>query len=163
MAGPSLTIEQVLSLLAESPTRIAGSTAGLSLSQLHSNPRPDEWSANDVLAHLRSCADVWGKCIAVIIAENKPTIRAVNPRTWIRRTTYLEAEFWSSLGAFASQRSDLLAIFEPLAPEGWSRVATVTGAGRVIERSVLSYAEWMASHEQTHVKQIERIAEALRI
>jgi hypothetical protein len=34
--------------------------------------------------------------------------------------------------------------------------ATVTGAGRTLERTVLFYAQWLASHERPHVKQIER-------
>ena len=84
MPKRSLTIEQVLTLLAETPRRIAALTAGLAPAQLHTAPNHGEWSANDVLAHLRSCADVWGNCIEVIIAQDTPTIRAVNPTTWIQ-------------------------------------------------------------------------------
>ena len=58
-----LTIEQVLTLLAETPPRIAALTAGLAPAQLRTAPNHDEWSANDVLAHLRACADMWGDCI----------------------------------------------------------------------------------------------------
>jgi hypothetical protein len=134
-----------------------GLTANLAPAQLLSAPSDDEWSANDVLAHIRACADVWGGCIAAIIAEERPTLRAVNPRTWITRTDYLEQDFRPSLRAFAQQRADLLAVLEPLPPEGWSRAATVTGAGKVLERTVLFYVRWLAGHEQPHVKQIARI------
>ena len=92
MPGRSLTIEQILTILAETPPRIVALTTDLTPTQLHTSPNPDEWSANDVLAHLRSCADVWGDCIAVILSEDTPTIRAVNPRTWIKKTNYLEQE-----------------------------------------------------------------------
>jgi hypothetical protein len=114
-----------------------------------------------VLAHLRACADVWGNCIAAIITQDGPTLRAVNPRTWISRTDYLKQEFQPSLHAFAKQRTDLLAVLAPLAPEGWSRTATVTGAGRVLERTVLFYGRWLAGHERPHIKQIARIANAM--
>ena len=83
MPSRSLTIEQILTLLAETPPRIAALTAKLAPAQLHTAPDPGEWSANDVLAHLRACADMWGNCIVTIIAEDTPTIRAVNPRTRI--------------------------------------------------------------------------------
>ena len=63
MPERSLTIEQVLIMLAETPPRIAALTAGLAPAQLRTAPNQGEWSANDVLAHLRSCADVWGNCI----------------------------------------------------------------------------------------------------
>lgn len=163
MPSKSLSIEQILTLLAASPSRMATLTAGLAPAQLHTAPNPDDWSANDVLAHLRACADVWGSCIEAIIAENRPTLRAVNPRTWIKTTNYCELDFQSSLRAFTTQRSELLAVLEPLPPDGWSRAATVTGAGKVLELTVYSYAERLARHERPHVKQIERIVNSMHI
>jgi hypothetical protein len=159
---PALTIEQILTMLAGTPPRIAALTAGLAPAHLRRPPNPDEWSANAVLAHLRACADVWGGCMAAMIAEDAPTLRAVNPRTWIERTDYLEQEFEPSLQAFTRQRADLLAVLEPLPPEGWARAATVTGAGKVLNRTVFFYAQWLARHERPHVKQIARIASTIR-
>jgi hypothetical protein len=117
--------------------------------------------ADEVLAHLRACADVWGNCIAVMLTEDTPTLRAVNPRTWIKQTNYLDLDFSASLGSFAAQRADLLAVLNPLPPDGWSHKATVTGAGKVLERTVLDYAERLARHERPHLKQVERIVNML--
>ena len=163
MPSRSLTTEQVLTLLAETPTRIAALTVDLAPAQLQITPNHDGWSLNDVLAHLRACADVWGNCIVAMIAEDMPTLRAVNPRSWIKKTDYLELEFRPSLRSFATQRAALLAVLEPLSPEGWSRAATVTGAGKVLERTVLFYAQWLARHERQHVKQVERIVNTIRM
>ena len=142
--------------------RIATLTADLSAATLQMRPSPQKWSANEVLAHLRACADVWGNCMMAMIAEETPTLRAVNPRTWIKKTDYLDLEFRPSLHAFATQRADLLAILEPLPLDAWSRTATVTGAGKVLERTVLFYGQWLAGHERTHVKQIGRIVHKIR-
>jgi hypothetical protein len=161
MPGRSRSIEQVLTLLATTPARIAALTAGLTPAQLQTPPQPDEWSANAVLAHLRACDDVRGGAILTMIAQDAPTLRAVNPRTWIKQTDYLEQEFLPSLGAFAKQRADLVALLESLPPDGWSRTAIVTGAGRPLERTVLFYAEWLAIHERPHVKQIEHIVNSM--
>ena len=157
MPGTSLTTEQVLTLLAAAPQRIGALTANLSAEALQKRPAPEEWSANEVLAHLRACADVWGNCIVAIIAEDRPTLRAVNPRTWIEKTDYLELEFQPSMRSFSTQRAELLAVLKPLPPAGWLRMATVTGAGKVLERTALFYAQWLTRHERPHVKQIERI------
>jgi hypothetical protein len=157
VASRSLTIAEGLSVLAATPTRIAVLTAGLAPSQLHTAPAHDEWSANDVLAHLRACADVWGDCMAVILAEDSPTIRAVNPTTWINETDYLGLEFQSSFHAFAEQRAELLVLLEPLSPDDWSRAATVTGAGKPLTKTLHDYAHRLARHERQHVKQVERI------
>jgi len=156
------TAEQLLAALAAAPPRIAEITAGLTAAQLRAAPAPGEWSANEVLAHLRACADVWGGCAATILGQDRPTIRAVNPRTWIKGTDYLELEFQPSLQAFADQRAALLVVLEPLGSEAWARSATVTGAGRALERTVEFYAQWMAKHERPHLKQIQRIAGAVR-
>jgi hypothetical protein len=144
------------------PTRIAALTEGFTPAQLRTAPSADEWSANDVLAHLRACADMWGGYMMTILAEDKPTIRAVNPRAWIKQTDYPALEFAPSLRAFSTQRAAVLAILEPLPPEGWARTATVTGAGSPLERTVLDYADRLARHEQPHIKQIERIARSMR-
>ena len=152
------TIEQILTMLAATPSRLAALTKGLPPAQLLAPPEPGEWSARDVLAHLRACTDMWGKYIAVILSEDKPTIKAVNPTTWIKKTNYREQEFQPSLQAFTDQRAELLAVLKPLAPENWSRMATVTGAGKPRERTVYTYAQWLANHERSHFKQIERIA-----
>ena len=161
MPNNSLSIEQVLTLLAGAPPRIAALTSGLSSARLRTPPNPAEWSANDVLAHLRSCADVWGNCIEAILTHDRPTLRAVNPRTWIEKTDYREQKFQPSLQEFTKQRTDLMKILETLAPEDWARTATVTSAGNVLERSVLFYARWLATHERPHLKQIERIANTM--
>jgi len=157
MPSRSLTIKQILTVLAETPPRIAALTAGLAPAQLHTTSNPGEWSANDVLAHLRACADMWGDSIVTIIAEDRPTIRAVNPTTWIKKTDYLEQEFQPSLHAFATQRTDLMAVLETLAHEDWSRAATVTGAGKPLVQTVHTYAQRLARHERPHLKQIARI------
>ncbi len=147
-------------MLAATPPRIAALTADLPPARLQTRPDPDGWSANEVLAHLRSCADVWGDCIVAMLAHDMPTLRAVNPTTWINRTDYREQEFQPSLRAFTTQRAALLAVLAPLAPADWSRAATVTGAGKTLERTVLFYAQWLAGHERSHFKQLERIVNA---
>ena len=46
------------------------------------------WSVNDILAHLRSCADVWGGSIEAMLAQDKPTLPYRHPRQWIKKTNY---------------------------------------------------------------------------
>ncbi len=164
MRSKLLTIDQILTILAQTPPRIAALTAGLAPAQLHTAPNPDEWSANDVLAHLRACNDVWGGNIATILAQDKPTLRGINPRAWIKKTDYLEQEFQPALLAFTTQRADLLAVLEKLSPESWSRTATVIDMiGKPFERTVLTYADGLARHERSHVKQIARIVSTMRL
>ena len=157
MPSASLTSERVLTLLAETPTRLAALAADLAPARLRTAPDPDAWSANEVLAHLRACADVWGGCIAAILAEDRPTLRGMDPRKWMKQTDYLDLEFQSSLRTFTRQRAELLAVLELLPREGWARTATVLAWGQSYERTVLDYLQRLARHERPHVKQIERL------
>jgi hypothetical protein len=106
---------------------------------------------------------MWGKYIVVILNKDHPTFKAVNPTTWIKKTDYLERKFHPSLQAFTAQRDELLAVLKPLPPEAGSRTATVTGAGKPRERTMQTYAQWLANHERSHIRQIERIANTLRM
>jgi len=159
VATKALTLEQILIQLPETPRRIAASTTGVAPAELRKSSVPGEWSATEVLAHLRACADVWGNNIARIIGEDRPAWVAVNPRSWIEQTDYAQMAFAASLRAFTKQRADLMAVLEPLPRKGWSRVALVSGGAPTRECTVLYYAERLARHERAHVKQIGRIVQ----
>jgi hypothetical protein len=161
MYDTPLSIEQVLTQLAEGPRRLAALTAGATPAQLHAARRPSDWSLNDILAHLRACSDMWGGYIRTILAEDRPTIRAMNPTTWIKQTNYPELEFRPSLRAFTRQRAKLLAVLKPLPPKAWSRSATVTGGGKARQRTVMTYAQWLANHERSHFRHIARLVDAI--
>lgn len=163
MTSKYLPIEKILAILRETPPRLAKITSELAPAQLHTAASVGEWSVNEVLAHLRACDEVWGGYyIMTIIAQDNPTIKAMNPRTWIKNTDYLEQEFQPSLRAFTKQRKALLAVLEPLPPEDWARTNTLIGAGKPLQQTLISHADGLARHERAHLKQIERILNGLR-
>lgn len=157
-----LSIEEILTRLRDAPPQIAALADASPAEELSRAPAAGEWSAVEVLAHLRACADVWGGCIATILAEDHPTIRAIDPCTWIRRTDYNALEFQPSLDAFTRQRDELLAVLDGLPADGWLRSATLAGSGRPIERTVQSFAGRLARHERPHIRQIARTIAATR-
>lgn len=120
-------------------------------------PPAGGWSAIEVLAHLRACADVWGASIDRILSEDEPTIRALNPRTYLPSTDYLTLAWRPSWQAFLDQREALLPRLRPLREAQWRRAATVVGAGRPLRTTALDYAERLATHERSHVKQLHRL------
>jgi hypothetical protein len=154
--NPAAALEQ----LETTPQRIASATKGLTGQDLIWKPSADSWSVNEVVAHLRACADIWGDSIAKILSQNNPTFRYVSPRTWIRETNYLLLDFPTSFLAFRKQREDLLHILRPLSQEQWLRTANIKAAKPRVE-TVLSYAHRLATHEASHCEQIDRILSAL--
>jgi len=161
MARQLMTVEQILSILRDTPDRVSELTGDLPEAKLRAAPEPGEWSVTEIAAHLRSCADVWGQAIQTIVVTDHPTIRAVSPTTWIKSTDYRELAFASSWQAFRKQRDQLLALLGQLPAEGWSRSATVLGGGRPLEETVHAYANRLARHERTHWRQVTKTVRAL--
>ncbi|HYK97587.1 MAG TPA: DinB family protein [Candidatus Acidoferrales bacterium] len=162
MARVELGREDVLAMLAEHPRRIAAATAVVPASRLKKERILGEWTAVDILAHLRCCADARGEFIPRILAERRPTLRAIDPRTLFRDTAYRDLEFSDSLRAFTRQRARLLKLLRSLPSRDWERTAIVTGGGLSRERTVLFYAAWLARHEPAHVRHVERLVSHTR-
>lgn len=156
------TPHEIITLLDAAPGRVAEMAAGLSAARLATPPAPGDWSARDIVAHLLACDDVWGAAIARIAAEDHPTIQAVNPPTWIARTDYLTRPFDALWPAYAAQRAELVALLRGLPAAAWQRAGTRVGAGRPMEYTLGKYALETARHERPHLKQVGRVAAALR-
>ena len=158
---PDIPTGAIIEALADSPARLSAITAGLQSAQLRRSPAENEWSATELLAHLRSCCDVWGDCITSMLETDYPTIKAVNPRSWVKKTNYADLEFRTSLDAFAAQRADLVGLLNSLTESQWTRAATVTGAGSPLQRTVFDYALRLKRHERAHLPQMAAIVASL--
>jgi hypothetical protein len=148
--------ELVLTMLASAPRQIARIARGHDDGRLHRQPAPEAWSARDIMAHLRACAEVWGHSIYRMMNEDHPTIRYVSPRGWIKKTDYLDQSFGASLRAFSQARTALLDILRTLEAADWFRRATFTGTTLGRDATVLIYARRIADHEVQHLEQLRR-------
>jgi hypothetical protein len=146
----------VLKRLSETPKEIARIVQGLSEQRLQRRPEADAWSAQEIVAHLRACADVWGRSIDRMLAEDRPTIRYVSPRGWIKKTDYLQQNFDDTLRAFSEQRAVFVTTLRRLNSNNWTRGATFTGTTLGRAATVFSYATRIADHEERHLDQLRR-------
>lgn len=157
----ALSIDQILGELRDGPRLIGAMTSGLSPADLRLRPTPDEWSINDNLAHLRASADVWGRYMGRIVAEDNPTFTSINPRAHMRKTDYPELEFAPSFREFSEQRETLMAMLDALPEAGWKRTAIVKVYGEPFEFTVHYYADKLARHEAVHLPQIAGVVSSL--
>lgn len=147
--------ERLLSQLEAAPHQLAALTNAIENAQLSAKADLESWSANEILAHLRVCAEVWGKSINAMITQDHPTLRYVSPRTWMKKKNYHNEEFQRSLHAFTQQRHELVVSLRGLQAEDWARGATFTGTTRGREQTILSYAQRIVAHETEHLEQLE--------
>src|SRR5574339_442639 len=91
--------EKYLQILSETPHRITKIVAGVEEARLQSRADVKFWSANDILAHLRACADLWTHSIYAMLAEKEPVFSDINERKWAKVTGYAELPFRESFRA----------------------------------------------------------------
>ena len=152
-----LAVDEIMAILRSTVGRIDELARAVSPPELEPAGYKDEWSITAVVAHLRACNDVLGGAMLRIVREDHPAWRATSPRTWQAKSGYHDWQFGPSFEAFSKGRGELLAVLEFLPPAAWERTATVkVPPANVYERSTRYYGDWLAQHERTHVKDLER-------
>ena len=151
-ASPS-EIENYLGIISETPERIQQAATGLDQARLQLRANGKSWSANDILAHLRSCADLWTHSVYAMLAEREPEFSDIDERKWAKVTRYGELQFAESSQAFLLQRENLLRVLKDLPFESWERSAIIFGR----RYTIFTQIRRMAKHEQEHVEQIETL------
>lgn len=128
-------------------------TKSVSETRLHIRTDEEPWAVSDILAHLRASADVRGKFIHVMLTQDHPTLRYISPRSYIKKTNYLELAFPESFQAYKKQRNELLNTLKQISIEGWSRSAILKDR----PETVFSYTLYLTQHETAHCEQIEEL------
>lgn len=151
-AAPS-EVQKYFRIISETPQRIALVVQGLEEDRLYLRADVKSWSANDILAHLRSCADLWTHSIYAMLAEQEPVFSDINERRWAKVAQYAELPFYASFQAFSMQRENLVRVLTDLPFDAWERSALISER----RHTVFTQTRRMAKHEQEHLEQIEAL------
>ena len=114
-------------------------------------PKPGEWSAVEILAHLHGCGEAWTPSIFRMLAEDHPSFTEIHPRQKAKKESYTQHRFEILLAAFSERRETLLQKMTGLPTETWQRGARINRR----ERTVFSHIQRMANHEAVHLEQLE--------
>ena len=153
MKATPAEVEKYLVIISETPQRIARVTAGLDETRLQLKAASKSWSANDILAHLRACADLWTHSIYAMLAENEPAFSDIDERKWARATGYTELPFGESFHSYSLQRENLLRVLKALLFESWERSAMIFER----KHTVFTQTRRLAKHEAEHCEQMESL------
>jgi uncharacterized damage-inducible protein DinB len=150
--------KELAKALADVPKLIADIVGRHDESRLTWRADAKTWSASDVIAHLRSCAEVRGKWIAAMLERDNPTLRAVSPRSAFRK--YVDRDVAVSLKEFAAERAELVTQLRGLDAPSWARTLTFTGASpRSTTMTVGECARGLVQHEEDHLHQLKALLE----
>jgi hypothetical protein len=146
-------IPEILDALDTAVKRIEKAVQRVDRKKLHARSAKEPWSPNDILAHIRSCADVWGGSMEKMLEQDHPRLGYIHPRQWVKRTNYIELDFQTSFKAYKDQRSKLLKLLKKLPLKSWGRGAIIQGR----EHTIFTQARRMALHDSVHCEQIESL------
>jgi uncharacterized damage-inducible protein DinB len=144
-------IAELIALAETTPRRLAASSKGLDNTRLTQPPAPDEWSALDILNHLRACEEVWMHSVQAMLAHENPRLQEIHPRQWIKtRNPYTSQPFADGLRVFTLRREALLITLRALSIDDWAREARIDQK----THTVFSHVRRMVQHENGHCDQI---------
>ena len=135
-----------LERLRDAPRRIVAATTEASDERLNVRTADEPWSVNDVLAHVRSAADVRDRFIRRLATEPRSSIPYQSARSELAKTDYLERPFAENLAAYAGKRAELVAFLESLPSDSWNRGARMRDGPR---RSRATCATWPTTTRRT--------------
>ena len=118
-----------------------------------------KWSIRQVVRHLADSDLVWGYRVRMVLAHDRPTITGYDQDLWAERLRYDLADVESSLEEFRVLRRSNLRLISAASPADLERVGVHAERG---EESVAHMIRLYAGHDLLHLRQIDRIRQAVR-
>jgi hypothetical protein len=156
IAAPSPdAIDRLIADLDAAPTRLRVRLERLGRAALAERPGPDEWSAIEIVAHLRASDDLLVSRIFHALVVDDAQFGEVSERRWADVAGYRDMPLDLLLQTLTSRREELVRTLCGLAPTDWERAGQHAVRGR---QTVFSIATHLAEHELEHLEQLEQLA-----
>lgn len=165
-------LDQRLARLTRMPDDLAAATRGRSAAELSRRPDGKNWSATEVLCHLRDIEELAMMRFRMMLAMDEPKVLVagarpphheewglvgdelpVDPERWAEERQYLRCDPTAALAAFRRRRRESLDFLGRLTAERWKRGCLHATLGR------LTFGDWtalLAAHDDNHLAQLER-------
>jgi hypothetical protein len=134
------------------PVRIARVLGAQPPSKLDSAPAEGEWSAAEILAHVRASDDILAYRAYMMLARDHPPLPTFDERRWVSIADYGRLDVHDSLRTFSFRRQELVTLLSGLPPEAWARTSEYEGRGPV---TLLEVMVTLVEHEEAHCVQLE--------
>lgn len=118
---------------------------------LECNPAEDEWSARDIVCHLRDHEAQTRARLERILAEDNPFLSAdTNP--WAAGALYRRVPFEEAFDVFVERREAMVEWLKTIPEEGWKQQARDAIFGPTCFEEVVSF---LADHDRMHLQQMK--------
>ena len=143
-----------LGVQAATAKRLERLIKGVSPSRLRKRPAADQWSANEIAAHLSDAEIVTAFRIRVILGAPGSAIASYDQDAWAASGHYQQCDPRKSVDRFRAVREANLALLKSLTAEQWQQFGIHSERG---QETIEQIVRLTAGHDLNHLKQIERI------
>jgi DinB family protein len=143
-----------LERLAATSGELRAAIAGAGAAVLARRPALDAWAPVEVVCHLRDLEESFFDRLTAALTEDEPRFPTTSPGRWASERQYLRQDAVTAAETFATRRTETLALFHTLGPDGWTRAGyQLDSRGR---RTVDDFLAIMAWHDENHLSQLTR-------
>jgi uncharacterized damage-inducible protein DinB len=145
--------DEHLSRLSRTADELATAIKGVADVDLSRRPDEKNWSAKEVVCHLRDTEESFMARFQSVMVMDDPKFLPVEPDRWAAERQYLRNDGREALEAFRRRRDESLRFLRELRPEQWERGGLHATRGRM---TIRDFVELMAWHDDNHLDQLKR-------
>jgi len=147
------TLDEQLARMERTVDDFAAAIKGVSDARLSKRPDDKNWSAREVVCHVRDTEESFMTRFQAILAMDEPRFPPVEPDRWAVDRQYQRNDVGDALAAFRARREETLRFFRGLKPEQWERTGIHATRGKM---TLKDFVELMAWHDDNHLDQLKR-------
>ena len=126
--------------------------------QIRTPEAPGKWAVRDVIQHLADSDLVWGYRVRLVLSQDRPPLTGYDQDAWASRLGYTGSDPDEAFDASRVLRRPNLRLVERASPEDLRRAGVHAERG---DESLEHMIRLYAGHDILHLRQIERILEAV--
>jgi uncharacterized damage-inducible protein DinB len=147
------TLEEQQARMERTAGDLAAAIKGVSDTTLSKRPDEKNWSAKEVVCHLRDTEEAFMVRFQSVMVMDEPKFLAVEPDRVAIDRQYQRNDTQEALSTFRQRRVETLAFLRELKPPQWERGGIHPVRGRM---TVKDFVALMAWHDDNHLDQLRR-------
>jgi DinB superfamily len=152
--GPSMaSLEEQMVRMERAADDFERAIAGVDDALLSRRPDDANWSAREVICHVRDIEESFMARLQIIMLMNEPKFLPVEPDRWAEERQYQRNDVMEALQAFRTRRDESLKFLRGLKVEQWERGGIHATRGHM---SIKDFVGLMAWHDDNHLDQLKR-------
>jgi hypothetical protein len=152
-----MEIPEIIDTLEATPRWLSAACEGKAEEVLRRRPRAREWSAAELLAHLRASNAILAPRVYQVLTRSHAPLTGFDERLWAQVAARARLAVKTQLAAFEAQRAELVALLRTLTPQEWEADGLHETRGPLTVQAIVAE---IAEHEREHEAQMRAIVAA---